>query len=323
MILSRFFLSLMVITQLAASITTVPAQWSKVRKDPDPLLGIGGMALLEQREATISFIVVHDNRLGGPRAGILTVVEGKQPDHLELSWPKYKDPEDKAKASRDPAYKEEAKLPSDLEAITLVPGPPLPTKTFICVESTGNAFHISVDPESKALRVLKEFKLPAPAANIEAFALHLIDGKLLAMWADRGWGKQPATLFWRRFDLATYEFVGGVKEKAVTVDYPENTCVRHISDLKVDSGGKVYISAARDCDTNDDGPFESAAYYIGSFKPGKDQFEFNLLPDKDRLELLKSQLQKIEALELVPGPKAGFIFGSDDENHGSSIYFKW
>lgn len=322
MIFSRFFSSLMVITQLAASTTTVQAQWSSVRKDP--LLGIGGMALLEQREATISFIVVHDNRLGGPRAGILTVSEGKQPDHRELNWPKYKDPEDKAKANRDPAYKEEAKLPSDLEAITLVPGSPVPTKTFICVESTREAFHISVDPESKALRVLKEFKLPPPAANIEAFALHLINGKLLAVWADRGWGEKPATLFWSRFDLATYEFVGGLKEKAVTVGYPKNTCVRHISDLKVDTGGKVYISAARDCDTNDDGPFESAAYYIGSFKLDKDQFEFNLLPDKDRLELLpKSKLQKIEALELVPGPKARFIFGSDDENCGSSIHFEW
>ncbi|MGL5193818.1 MAG: hypothetical protein ACRC8Y_09450, partial [Chroococcales cyanobacterium] len=102
-----------------------------------------------------------------------------------------------------------------------------------------------------------------------------------------------------------------------TVPWPEED-VRHISDLKVNNSGVLYITSARD--SGDDGPFDSAVYAAGLFSMNGDQLEFR--PASSLAPLYRVKGHKIEALEFLPGLSGGKILGTDDENQGSSIYLK-
>ncbi len=92
--------------------------------------------------------------------------------------------------------------------------------------------------------------------------------------------------------------------------------VRHISDIKVDSAGVVFISAASD--PGDEGPFQSAVYIAGSLGYSGNKIVFKQNPQL--VPLYRTNYHKIEALELVTGAEGGVIVGTDDENFGSSVY---
>lgn len=92
--------------------------------------------------------------------------------------------------------------------------------------------------------------------------------------------------------------------------------MRHISDIKVDSAGIVYITSASDA--GDDGPFQSALYVAGylGFSGNKIVWKQN----SQLVPLYRADYRKIEGMELVPGNAGGVVFGTDDENFGSYVY---
>ncbi|HLO52199.1 MAG TPA: hypothetical protein VK211_27615, partial [Kamptonema sp.] len=193
---------------------------------------------------------------------------------------------------------------------TAVPG----TSDFMALASAGRAYHIRLDRAKKTVSVLKVFDLPniPKGSNFESFALQNIDGKLLAVWADRGSGESPGVIYWGVLDLATYQITqqGSVILK---VPYPTGN-IRHISDIKIDSAGVVFISSATD--NGDDGPFDSAVYVAGSFSiNNKFQFRLSLTP------IFHLPYHKIEAIELVAGKTGGVVLGTDDENMGGSVLY--
>ena len=91
--------------------------------------------------------------------------------------------------------------------------------------------------------------------------------------------------------------------------------VRHISDLKVDRSGQLWITAATD--PGDDGPFDSAVYEAGKFLIQGETIAFQ--ENTELLPLSRFPGHKIEAIELIGETQRETILGTDDENSGSSV----
>ncbi|MEH2061612.1 MAG: hypothetical protein V7K50_04950 [Nostoc sp.] len=259
--------------------------------------GISGMALIEEQKNTLDFLIVHDNKK--PNQGRLAIISIKgqnQPEYFPLNWPN------------------NIELPIDLESITSVPEK---TKlSFIALSSSGKAYYIRLNPANKTILVLKEFNLPGiiPGNNFEAFGLQNIDGELVAIWAHRGEAEKPATIFWGVFDLAKYQ-ISLTGSTNLKVPFPSGN-VRHISDLKLDPVGIVYITSASDA--GDDGPFQSAVYVAGYLGLHGNKIVWRQNPQL--VPLYRSNYHKIEGIELVPGAEGGVVVGTDDENLGSYVY---
>ncbi|YAF96312.1 MAG: hypothetical protein AB3A66_01035 [Nodularia sp. CChRGM 3473] len=257
--------------------------------------GISGMALVEQQSNNLDFLIVHDNKKKDEDRLAIVSIQGKQqPEYTPVKW------------------QQNTELPIDLEALTSVPR----KKTFLALSSSGRAYEIKLNAANKNISVIKEFDLPEipQGSNFEAFGLQEIDGKLAAIWAHRGAGEQPATIYWGILDLTKYQ-INLAGSASLKVPFPSAN-VRHISDLKVDSAGIVYITSASDA--GDDGPFQSAVYVAGylGFRGNKLAWQQNtqLVP------LYRSNYHKIEGMELVTGAAGGVIVGTDDENLGSYVY---
>jgi len=296
--------------QLPRFIITV-ATWAVLCLMPQPVLsqqwrpvrggiqfGISGMALLSQQSGSSSFVVVHDNKdKNQGRLAIITIKDESSPQYFPVNWPS------------------STALPIDLEAVTAVPGASQPT--FMAASSAGKVYHFRLDASNQNVLILKVFDLPKfpQGSNFEGFALQKINGQLMAVWAHRGADKEPAVLYWGRLDLNTYQIVpiGSVR---VQVPSPVSA-VRHISDLKVDPAGILFITSA--ADNGDDGPFASVVYVAGAFEMRDRKITFQ--QNSQLVPLYRFNYHKVEAIELVPGRDGGVIVGSDDENMGSSVYY--
>ncbi|MDZ8055126.1 MAG: hypothetical protein RMX68_026545 [Aulosira sp. ZfuVER01] len=259
--------------------------------------GISGMALIEQQTNSLDFLIVHDNKKANQgRVAIISIKGKNQPEYLALTWTS------------------KAELPNDLEALTSIPR--TQNTAFIALSSSGKAYYIKLEPDKKTISVVKDFNLPTfpQGSNFEAFSLQDIDGKLVAVWAHRGEAEQPATLYWGLLDLTKYQIML-IGSTTLTVPFPFGK-VRHISDIKIDQAGVVFISAASD--PGDDGPFQSAIYIAGSLGYGGNKILFKQNPQL--VPIYRTNYHKIEALELIPGAEGGVIVGTDDENFGSAVY---
>ncbi|BAZ31444.1 hypothetical protein NIES4074_39170 [Cylindrospermum sp. NIES-4074] len=292
----RLILTLVVLSVLLFISQRVFAQeWRPVRGGIP--FGISGMALVQQQGDNLDFLIVHDNKKQNQgRLAIISLKGKNQPDYFPLNWPS------------------NIKLPIDLEALTTIPN--TNNSAFIALSSDGKAYHLTLDATNKNISVVKEFNLPAfPLnSNFESFNLQDINGTIVAMWAHRGEGKQPAKIYWGIFDLNKYKITTAGSAN-FTVPFPSGN-VRHISDIKVDSAGIVYISSASDA--GDDGPFQSAVYVAGylGFSGNKIFWRQN----SQLFPIYRDEYHKIEGLELVPGAAGGVIVATDDENLGSYVY---
>lgn len=260
---------------------------------------ISGIAVIKNDATRTVLLVVHDNKKPEETKAALVTVEGEEsPVYTPLEWP--------------------GDQPVDLEALTTIPGK---DEEFIALASAGTGYYIKVKADSKKVEVIKAFPLPkAPdGSNFEGFSLQKLGDTLIAVWGHRGsaTATDPGVLYWGRFDLSNYAFTD-VQSAKIQVPWPEKD-VRHISDLKVDSGGGLFLTAASD--PGDDGPFSSVLYHGGSFQVSGGKIQFTPGPALVRLFLCR--YRKIEAMELIPGKDGGIIFATDDENMGSSLYRGW
>lgn len=297
----RQFLTLIITLATVALLILMPhsvlaQQWRPVGGEIQ--FTISGLALLEEQSGSRSFLVVHDNkdkRLG--RLAIITVKGEQSPQYFPLNWP-----------SSTP-------LPIDLESITAVPGTSEPT--FMAAASAGKVYHFKLDASKQNISILKVFDFPniPQGSNFEGFALQKINGQLMAVWAHRGADKEPAVLYWGQLDLNTYQIVP-IGSARVQVPSPVSA-VRHISDLKVDPAGILFITSA--ADNGDDGPFASVVYVAGAFEMRDRKITFK--QNSQLVPLYRFNYHKVEAIELVPGRDGGVMVGSDDENMGSSVYY--
>jgi len=291
----RFHAILVTSSILPAIFTSLPVRsqtWYPVRGSIE--FGISGMAVIDRVGTTVNLLVVHDNKDDGQgRLATISLRVSDWPTYREIGW-----------ADGEP-------LPVDLEALSAVPG----TDTFVAVNSRGTAYHVALGVETDRVRLLGTFVLPdlPEGSNVESFALQNVEGRLLAVWAHRGQGEDPAVLYWAEFDAQTYAF-SAVSSEEIRVPYPIGA-VRHISDLKVDTAGVAYATAASD--NGNDGPFASAAYVLGRFDLDRGTTTFHRSP---LVSMTSDPVHKVEAIELLPGEGGGLLLGTDDESFGSFIW---
>ncbi|WP_427159959.1 hypothetical protein ACQFX9_28985 [Aliinostoc sp. HNIBRCY26] len=286
---------LIVAALLLISQQVLAQSWRPVRGGIS--FGISGMSVLSQKDNAVDFLIVHDNKQKNQgRLAIISIQGQESPVYFPIDWPN------------------NTELPLDLEALTSIPGKS--NSRFIAFSSAGKGYDIQLNPTNKTISLIKVFELAKipPDSNFEGFTLQNIDGKLIAVWAHRGADKEPAIIYWGLFDLAKYQ-ITPIGSAQIKVPFPTNN-VRHISDIKVDAAGIVYITSASD--TGDDGPFESAVYVAGYFGLSGDKITWKQNPQL--FPLYRFKYHKIEALELVTGANGGLVVGTDDENLGGYIY---
>lgn len=296
----RRFLSLLItltilVTSLLISQQVFAQAWRPVKGGI--FFGISGMALVQQQSNTLDLLIVHDNKeKDRGRLAIIKVQDKNQPQYFPLQWPR------------------NIELPIDLEAITSVPE--RNNVSFMALSSFGKVYHLKITNDNKNVEIIKVFDLPKvpQGSNFEGFALQEIDSKLLAVWAHRGDGKESAIIYWGVLDLVGYQ-IAQIGFANLIVPWPTSN-VRHISDLKIDPAGILFISSASD--PGNDGPFDSAVYVAGAFGVSGNAIAFRQNPQL--VPLYRYRYHKVEAIELLPGAKGGVIVGTDDENMGASIY---
>ncbi|MGG2459617.1 hypothetical protein ACO0M4_07300 [Streptomyces sp. RGM 3693] len=253
--------------------------------------GISGLAVEDRHGGAIDAVGVRDNKKPGQnRLVAIGLGPGAAPRVRPLDWA--------------------GELPVDLEAIDAVPGRP---HEFVALASDGTAYRVV--REKDTVRVLGTFRLPgiSPDANHEGFALFVVHGKSVAVWADRGQDDRPATLSAAEWNPADNS-VGKPVSAEFRAPYPTEH-VRHVSDLKLAADGRLTVSSASD--PGDDGPFASALYDAGRVTVSRDGRIRLAVSDRPR-RLATVSGHKVEALASLPGSRDG-ILGSDDENAGGSV----
>jgi len=155
-----------------------------------------------------------------------------------------------------------------------------------------------------------------PAANapqIEGLDIQRLAGKLVTVWAGRGDGPVAAALCVGIYDVRT-ERPSLTDRVEFRAPWPDQPTVRHISDLRVDALGIIYVTSSMD--PGNDGPYDSALYIAGrvSMSSGSPKIQLNPTP----IRLRTDREHKVEALEFVPGT-TGLILAADNENAGGAV----
>lgn len=222
-----------------------------------------------------------------------------------------------------------AELPNDLEAISAIPG----ETDYVAVTSRGRAYRLAIpmthptigdlfstqDPRSLVQQptVRAVFDLPAtpePNRDIETFQITRFGDRLVALFADRGGDRRPATLHWGWFDPVTHEIA--LQGSAPVTGPLDPSQQRSLSDLVVLPDGRLLGAAA--IDQGDNGPFQSALYWVGRLQRDQDQLIWQ--PAAQGRSLVKAGNHKIEALALAPAEApARLAIATDDENLGVAI----
>ncbi|MGW2108978.1 hypothetical protein [Streptomyces sp. NPDC001948] len=271
------------------------SDWQKVGGDARS--GVSGLAY-EGRTSDgegVYALVVHDNkRSGEQRLSRITHREGSD-DVSPIIW--------------------DGPEPVDLEAIEAIPGMP---GEYLALASRGIVYRLKVT--GSTAEVVDYTPLPGigEGDDFESFALVAQDGRLAALWADRGAGAaRPATLYASRLTFAPWgqpQF-GAVTRRSYVAAYPSAEGTRHISDISVTGSGRIIVSSA--ADAGDDGPFDSAVSDAGRVTvsaTGRVRVGLAAVPTV----LGTFPGYKIEAVECLPG-SSETLLGTDDENLGGYV----
>jgi hypothetical protein len=248
---------------------------------------------------------------------------------LDLPWP---DSISVELTGRDGAVTLETRpgIAWDLESVARIPG----TNQYLLAESGDNArgsrriflveFEISgVGPDGAPdprLTLLEIIDWPAPIFNVEATAVVGVEGGLLVfLYAERSQGSPHTDVHWASLTLDPVAFGPFSSERfTVPVGLGMN---RPIVALDVTAAGEIIAAAAYDPD-EDDGPFTSAVYRIGTV--GADTSH----PSGARVRLLSAPALlgemnglKIEgvAVRERPGHPLEIFYGTDDEYFGGIL----
>ncbi|OEV08343.1 hypothetical protein [Streptomyces nanshensis] len=245
---------------------------------------------------SVSAVFVRDNKEDGEnRISSVTYRDGEDPDVQPLEW--------------------KGEQPVDLEALDNVPGE---QGGYLAAESSGKAYHLRVS--GGTAEVVDSFTLPEVESGAEIEDLTLAapggDGKLVAVWGDRGEDDTPGTLYAAplTLDADGKGTFGDVESGEVEAPYPDDD-VRHASDADLTDSGALLVSSASD--PGDDGPFDSAVYTAAHVTlDGSGAVGLSVEKDPEVLEKFKKH--KVEAIDCLPGSDEA-VLGTDDEKDGGSL----
>ncbi|MFE7119824.1 hypothetical protein ACFU99_30840 [Streptomyces sp. NPDC057654] len=284
---------------LLAALGTAPAGadsgWHKVGDDARS--GVSGVAYEGRTDdgTGVRALIVHDNKRSGQRRlSRITHREGAT-DVSPMTW--------------------DGPEPVDLEAIEAIPETP---GEYLALTSNGIVYHLKVTDSTAT--VVDYTPLPAigEGDNFESFALVAQNGKLAALWADRGAGPdRPATLYAAPLTFAPWgqpQF-GAVSRSSYRAAYPPGDGTRHISDISVTGSGRIIASSASDA--GDDGPFDSAVSDAGRVSvSATGDVRVSLASSPSVLGRFPGY--KVEGVECLPGASDA-VLGTDDENLGGYV----
>ncbi|MFD7898869.1 hypothetical protein [Streptomyces sp. NPDC059743] len=287
------------VTVLLTVVGTVPAgadgEWRKVGGDARS--GVSGVAF-EGRTgegAGARVLVVHDNKRPGQRR-LSRITHGEGAGEISpITW--------------------DGPEPVDLEAIEAVPGMP---GEYVALTGRGIVYRLRVTGSTATVADYSPLPSIGEGDDFESFALVARNGRLAALWADRGAGADhPATLYAASLSFAAWgqpQF-GAVTRRVYRAAYPVGDGTRHISDISVTGSGRIIVSSA--ADAGDDGPFDSAVSDAGRVAVSA--------AGRVRVTLAASPVllgtfprYKIEGVECLPGSADAFL-GTDDENLGGYV----
>jgi hypothetical protein len=236
--------------------------------------------------------VVHDNKLPGEaRLGRITL--GASPRYDPIPWP------------RDFA------VPIDLEAISAIPGEP---GLYLVTTSGGTATLLHLDGDRITVRGATTLPDRPALPNFEGLSVQQVGTRLVVAWGHRGAGAQPGRLFWGSLTLDPLDInEAGATEIRVPFPTPSSPNTRHISDLKIDRDGRLWLSAAND--PGDAGPFESAVYDAGVFSSAETGVAFT---PRTPLQPFRTFKRKVEAIDTTDDGRH-LVLGTDDEWEGAAI----
>lgn len=266
-------------------------EWMQVRSGK--AYGISGMAWIDRPGDTPNLAIVHDNKTEDlDRLAIVSIPPQGKPQYIPIPW------------------SNETELPVDLEGLVAVPDDDF---RFMAVASQGRVFDFRLDPDRHTIEIIQTFDLPdiPDNSNFEGFALTRICDRLVAVWAHRGEGEDPGVLYWGELNLDRGEIVLRGRQE-VRVPQPLGN-PRHISDVKIDRAGRVWVSSATD--PGDEGPFNSAIYTIGRVELEDETISLDPFPNLTPIAAYAGH--KIEAIEILPDDRS--IFGTDDEIFGGFV----
>lgn len=277
-------------TVLLSAACTVPITSSRTSGwRPVPLAGVSGLAQAGNEQ----WVAISDaKRKGEARAALVQqptkgIVQTKM-----LHW-----------AGSEPV---------DAEAISRIPGT---ADRFVVVTSKGEWFVVRLVDGS--LRVMKRGTMPGQDAikELEGFNLTQIGDKHVAVWANRGSDKEPGRLFWSTYEAKQDRLsFGTVQSAELRLPWPKKH-VRYISDLRLDSDGRLLVSSASD--PGDQGPFASAVWEVGRFDITGNSPAWRPLAEPIQLFRTGPDSHKVEAIS--SDATGRLVLGSDDEAQGSAI----
>lgn len=286
-------------TALLTTLGSAPAgaagEWQKVGGDARS--GISGLAYEGRTEdgTGVHVLAVHDNKRSGlQRLSRITHREGSD-TVSPVTW--------------------DGPEPVDLEAVEPIPGMP---GEYLALTGRGILYRLKV--AGSTATVVDYTPLPAigEGDDFESFALVAQNGKLAALWADRGAGPdRPATLYAAPLTFAAWgqPLFGAVTNRTYRSTYPEDAGTRHISDIAVTAAGRLVVGSA--ADAGDDGPFDSAVSDAGRVTiSATGRVRVSLAASPTVLGTFPTY--KIEAVECLPD-STDTLLGTDDENLGGSV----
>jgi hypothetical protein len=157
---------------------------------------------------------------------------------------------------------------------------------------------------------------PSPLINVEATAVAADDdGQLWFLYAERASGRDSTTINWTTLyvdDDGSLTF--GTEWQSMLFTRPGPEGARPASALEVGPDGSVYVAAAWDSD-DDNGPFESAVWLVGTWGGGTAVID----PLDEPLEVGRADGFKIESIAVAGDDDSAVFVGVDDENYGAAL----
>ncbi len=262
---------------------------------------ISGIVTLHHSGDRSVFLTVHDSKLPWQdRLGLITIEGDSVIRYHSVEWP--------------PDFP----TLEDIESICRFPV----DSTFVLMTSRGKGLRFRINEDSTGIEGIAEIRLPIHSKKhlqIEGIAFRQIHNRLYAFWGDRGKNHRPATVWWGPVDAGTLE-IQMEDSVRITAPWPERKEVRHLSEMRFDSAGALWVTAARDGGNH--GPFDSSLYLAGFFRLS-DQQRLSFIPERPPVPLLRFPNHKVEGFDFVPGQPGGLVFATDDEKLGSILFTNW
>ena len=252
---------------------------------------VSGIVLLRKTVSEWVFLVAHDAN-SVPRVSKVTISASGQVSSSAVSW---------------------SVPPTDIEAMFSYAG-------FIFAATSGGSLlkiGLSVDEQNILTLETVSFGGIIDSGNCEAAFIFNMDGREFLVAASRGSNSTASKISWVEISTSTLAITGSsFWSTTFTAPFPTLSDVRHVSDMRTDTAGNLFVSSASD--PGDNGPFSSAVYHIGSF------FMVDGNPSLGKMaiprEIYRSNSHKIEAIGATPNDSLGMILGADDENFGGFVF---